>query len=74
LKITELAEPKYNIDIGCQVLREYLDKHNQDYVRALLAYVGHTSRLDYVQDIFSYMKAATESAKSDDIVQVCGRL
>jgi soluble lytic murein transglycosylase-like protein len=42
-----LFQPRTNLRMGCTILRFYLDRENESYVRALARYNGSTGRPDY---------------------------
>ena len=56
IKPRDLQDVTINIDVGAEVLREYLDRFDWNIKKSLIAYVGG-KHLDYVNDVLScYVK------------------
>jgi hypothetical protein len=69
-----LHDIKHNIDIGTQIIREYTDHHNGDYILGLLKYVGRDGyHWSYINDIINIMNKAHAMAEEKNLTQICGK-
>lgn len=72
LGITEkdLSNIDYGVNIGCQIIKEYLETANWDYRKALFRYVGAVNNVEhaqqYVDDIFEMTIYAYSSEEKSE--------
>ncbi|CAN2041243.1 hypothetical protein GMMP15_370041 [Candidatus Magnetomoraceae bacterium gMMP-15] len=64
----ELFYIDYNINIGCWILREYINKNKGNIKKALTAYVGGKNN-KYVNDILEYYAEVTIISEKNIIVE-----
>ena len=64
----DLSNIDYGVNIGCQIIKEYLKKANWDYRKALYRYVGAVNNVElarqYVADIFEMTVYAYSNEES----------
>jgi soluble lytic murein transglycosylase-like protein len=66
---------QHGVDVSGEVIREYLDKNNDDYVFALHSYVGSNGyRLDYIQSIFKIYNEAQKSFDESKVYFICSKI
>jgi hypothetical protein len=75
IKAENLKSIKYGVDVAGEIVREYLNLNNDDYVFAFSSYVGSGGyRLDYIESIFNIYNETHRKFEESNLYFVCSKI